>query len=53
VQLSSELVTAHDTIRRQRRQLLRMAAALRVSQQGNEVLVDLLDELMASEPGEG
>ena len=49
VRISSDLLKAQDTIRRQRRQLWALAVALRAERQASLALVDLLDEMLASD----
>lgn len=51
MQLASDLMEARDVIRRQRRQLWGLAAALRTQQQAQVALCDLLDELLAGDSG--
>jgi hypothetical protein len=53
MKLSSELMEARDTIRRQRRQLLAMAGVLRAQQQGKTSLADLIDTLLPEAGGDG
>jgi hypothetical protein len=49
MRVSSELMDAHAVIRRQRRQLSGLMAALKVAQQANTSLTDLLDVLLADD----
>jgi hypothetical protein len=49
MKVSSELMDAHAVIRRQRRQLSGLMAALKVAQQANVSLTDLLDVLLADD----
>lgn len=49
VHVSSELLSAQDTIRRQRKTIWALVAALRSCQQSQVSLTDLLDELLASD----
>ena len=49
MKVSSELMDAHAVIRRQRRQLFGLMAALKVAQQANTSLTDLLDVLLADD----
>ena len=50
VHISSELLAAQDTIRRQRKQLWALAVALRAEQMAM-ALTDLLDELLSASDG--
>ena len=49
VHVSSELLSAQDTIRRQKKTIWCLVAALRAEQQAKVSLVDLLDELLAAD----
>jgi hypothetical protein len=49
MQLASELLAARDVIKRQRKQLFGLAAALRTQQMAVVSLTDLLDELLAAD----
>ncbi len=51
VHISSELLAAQDTIRRQRKQMWALAAALRAQQVAMASLTDLLDELLSASDG--
>jgi hypothetical protein len=46
MRVSSELMEARDTIRRQRRQLLALASALRTQQVAVAAMSDVLDTLL-------
>jgi len=49
VHISSELLEAQDTIRRQRKQLWALVACLRAERMASTALIDLLDELLAAD----
>jgi hypothetical protein len=49
VHVSSELLAAQDTIRRQKKTIWQLVAALRSCQIQQAGLVDLLDELLAAD----
>jgi hypothetical protein len=49
VHISSELLAAQDTIRRQRKTIWQLVAALRSCQMQQVSLTDLLDELLAAD----
>ncbi len=49
VHISSELLSAQDQVRRQRKVIWQLVAIVRAEQQAKVALIDLLDELLAAD----
>ena len=47
--ISSELLSAQDQVRRQRKVIWQLVAIVRAEQQAKVALIDLLDELLAAD----
>lgn len=51
--LANDLMIARDQVRHLRKQLWALMAVVHSERATNRVLVDLLDELLTAEPGDG